>query len=155
MKKYLFILMAAAVMVACGEKKTAEEETSAEDTEFVQAAVVEPNYADLLGEWQITMIGEQAIDFDATIAFNDTAFNAHVCNLINGTVTTEDGLRLEPQMATKMACPDPEGCAEDAFNKAAVEVRSFCVAENKMNLLNEEGTVVIAAERIELAEAAE
>ena len=66
------------------------------------------------------------------------------CNSAGAAFTTDgDRLTIQPMMVTKRACLEPEGNRlERAYVQAVGRARRFRIAENQLELLDDNGTVL-------------
>lgn len=101
-------------------------------------------------DWRLVAVtGFQSIPDGATTPTarfaTDGRFAANTgCNSAGAAYTVEgDRLTIRPLLATKRACADPEGNSlESAYLEAIEQTRSFRIANDRLELLSGEGTVV-------------
>ncbi len=105
--------------------------------------------------WQVTQLNgkrmQQSEEERYTLNFNvDDALNARgECNIIFGSYlqSRNEQLEITPKGSTRTACPNMDVEAE--FMETLTQVASFVVAEDEqeLQLLNEQGAVVMKLQR--------
>ncbi len=137
-KLYFFVLLFAALLTGCS--KTSGSGQKGFDMQMLD------------GEWQIVLLGEDSLPFEAdeeapNMLFDITnqSFACYVgCNRMGGTLSVgEDSLRMTDIFATRMYCPDKME-TEEALGSALEQVHGVRVAEDGGLLLTDEaGRVLI------------
>lgn len=137
-KLYLFILLFAALLIGCSKPSGGGQKGF--DMQMLD------------GEWQIVLLGEDSLPFEAdeeapNMLFDITnrSFACYVgCNRMGGTLSVgQDSLRMTDIFATRMYCPDKME-TEEALGNALEQVHGVRVAEDGGLLLTDEaGRVLI------------
>ncbi len=99
--------------------------------------------------WQVTSVEGAAVPDPAKSRFemqDDGTFVASVgCNAMRGKAEIQgSSLTIGPLAATRMACPEPLGSLETAFQRALQQAAAFHRDGEMLTLLDASGTVKVA-----------
>ncbi len=136
-KLYLFAILAVSLLTGCSKQSGG----SAKGVDMEE----------LDGEWQIVLLGEDKLSFEAdeeapNMVFDvrNCSFACYVgCNRIGGRLSVgEDTLRMTDIYATRMYCPDKME-TEQAIGSALERVHSVLTADDGGLLLTDEAGAVL------------